>query len=314
MRTRGGLRVLGMICEPGPRTGTGGVACGSPPAPTWVPMPSAPMTGMPVSFPPAAPARPAVPPRVEAAPAAAVTRRPGSTVSRYQFSLVSMPGMGHDRDGAGRIRCWCRQNEAADPSFVLHGGEVVCVGVDMPDEFDRPSRLARSGVTATVKWFNVAKGFGFVQTTPDEPDVFVHASAMTGTEYTNLPQGSTIVCDIVEAQRGLQVSAIHEVDTSTAAPAQVYERSRGPRNVDFGGGGGGGGGGGPEQELTGRVKFYDARKGYGFVAPDEGDHDVFVPGRVLSKTGLLRLESNQRVRLRCREGDRGLLATWVEAI
>jgi len=220
----------------------------------------------------------------------------------------------------------------------------------MADQYGRRSQGPRSGVKATVKWFNPAKGFGFVQISPDEPDVFVHASVMTRAGIPNLPNGCTIVCDIGEGERGEQVTAIQSVDLSTATPEPQGggrgdrfggdrpqgdrfggDRDRGDR---FGGerswgdrprGGGGGrdsrpgrdagrDGGGEERELTGMVKFYDANKGYGFVVPDGGERDVFVPGRVLPKTGLQRLEPNQRVRLRYREGDKGPLATWVETI
>jgi CspA family cold shock protein len=192
----------------------------------------------------------------------------------------------------------------------------------MVDQY-RGSGGARNGVTATVKWFNPSKGFGFVQAGPNGPDVFVHASVMTRAGLTNLPNGATLVCDISEGDRGLQVSAIHSMDASTAEPEGFSERPRGGGFRDGPPRRSGGGdrhdrfdrdGGGEEHELTGTVKFYDANKGYGFVVPDGGERDVFVPGRVLPKTGLQRLEPNQRVRLRYREGDKGPLATWVESI
>jgi cold shock protein len=185
----------------------------------------------------------------------------------------------------------------------------------MVDEYRRAPG-PRSNVTATVKWFNTAKGFGFVQAGQDQPDVFVHASVMTRAGLANLPNGSTIVCDIAEGERGLQVTAIHSLDTSTAEPsAPGGERPRGGGGFRDGGfRGGGREGDGEEHELVGTVKFYDANKGYGFVVPEGGERDVFVPGRVLPKTGLQRLEPNQRVRLRYREGDKGPLATWVETI
>lgn len=169
----------------------------------------------------------------------------------------------------------------------------------MPEESDRGSSGQRSGVTAIIKWFSPAKGFGFAQTGESEPDVFVHASVMARAGIANLPNGCTIVCDIIRGERGLQVSQIHSVDLSTAAAAPVAERPQPERG---------------EQELTGIVKFYDANKGYGFVVPDGGERDVFVPARILPRSGLMRLEPNQRVRLRCREGDKGPLATWIETI
>lgn len=190
----------------------------------------------------------------------------------------------------------------------------------MVDHSSRGSGGGRSGVTATVKWFNPAKGFGFVQAGPDGPDVFVHASVMTRAGLTNLPNGATMVCDIAEGERGLQVTAIASLDLSTAEPEGLSERPRGgfrdgpPRRPERHDRHDRHDSSGPEQELVGTVKFYDNNKGYGFVVPDGGERDVFVPGRVLPKTGLSRLEPNQRVRLRYQEGDKGPLATWVETV
>ena len=165
----------------------------------------------------------------------------------------------------------------------------------------------RSHVTATVKWFNTTKGFGFVQVSPNEPDVFVHASVVSLAGVTDLPNGATVECDVARAERGLQVTRIHRVDISTAEQPSYGGGYRGPR-----GGYDRDRSAGEEHESEGSVKFFDANKGFGFVVPDDGGRDIFIPGRVLPKTGVLRLESDQRVRVRWREGDRGPLATRVE--
>lgn len=68
---------------------------------------------------------------------------------------------------------------------------------------------------ATVKWFNSTKGYGFV-TLENGGDAFCHASALAEVGTPNLAQGATIVCDLQESPRGLQVVAVHSVDNSTA--------------------------------------------------------------------------------------------------
>ena len=78
--------------------------------------------------------------------------------------------------------------------------------------------LAMASAKGKVKWFNATKGYGFV-TLDNGSDAFCHASALAALGQTDLPQGSTIVCDLQESPRGLQVVAIHSVDTSTAEPA-----------------------------------------------------------------------------------------------
>ncbi|MDH3473384.1 MAG: cold shock domain-containing protein, partial [Rhodospirillales bacterium] len=55
-------------------------------------------------------------------------------------------------------------------------------------------------------------------------------------------------------------------------------------------------------------------KGFGFVTPDDGGKDVFVSSRTLERIGLATLESNQRVRLTTRMGQKGPMAENVEII
>ena len=98
--------------------------------------------------------------------------------------------------------------------------------------------LAQASVKGTVKWFNASKGYGFI-TLENGGDAFCHASALTALGITNLQQGATIVCDLQESPRGLQVVTVHNVDTSTADP----NPPRRPRR-EFGEGGRGGHSGG----------------------------------------------------------------------
>jgi len=107
--------------------------------------------------------------------------------------------------------------------------------------------LAQASVKGTVKWFNATKGFGFI-TLDNGGDAFCHASALAALGTPNLPQGSTIICDLQESPRGLQVVTVHSVDTSTATESGFGGGSGGParrprREGGFGGGGFGGGGG-----------------------------------------------------------------------
>ena len=206
-------------------------------------------------------------------------------------------------------------------------------------DFHRPPIKAES-VTVTVKWFNATKGFGFVQL-DDGSDAFLHASVLVPTGHDELTDGSTLVCDIADGRKGQQVAAVHSVTLVEGAPRQP----RAPRG-DFGGGGdrggyggpfGGGGGGrsaygpprgergggfggghdrddGPATVVDGTVKFYNSEKGYGFIAPDDGSPDVFVSGRVLERTGVTTLDSNQRVRVAARQGQKGMVASNVELL
>src|ERR1700722_11738523 len=116
---------------------------------------------------------------------------------------------------------------------------------------DGSRSLARASVKGTVKWFNGSKGYGFI-TLDDGADAFCHASALAQHGQTELPQGATVACDLQDSPRGLQVVAVHSIDTSTAEPSAPRGPRRGGDRVGggggdrFGGGGGGrfGGGGG----------------------------------------------------------------------
>ncbi len=66
--------------------------------------------------------------------------------------------------------------------------------------------------------------------------------------------------------------------------------------------------------MTGRVKWYDAEKGYGFVVPSEGGPDVMVHAAVVRAAGLSSLEEGRTVSLTVVRGDRGLQATEVVGV
>jgi len=62
--------------------------------------------------------------------------------------------------------------------------------------------------TGVVKWFNNAKGFGFI-TLPDRPDdVFVHFRAIIGEGYKSLTEGQEVEFTLVEGPKGLQAEEV----------------------------------------------------------------------------------------------------------
>ena len=61
--------------------------------------------------------------------------------------------------------------------------------------------------SGTVKWFNDAKGFGFISR-PNGPDVFVHFRAIQGDGFRSLKEGEKVVFDVVQGQKGLQADKV----------------------------------------------------------------------------------------------------------
>lgn len=163
---------------------------------------------------------------------------------------------------------------------------------------DDPVMGGGDPVSATVKWFNPVKGFGFVQRGDGSPDAFLHISVVEQSGHRDLPEGTKITCNIAEGRKGLQVTQILSVDELAAAAP----RPSGPPPS------------GGSSVVEGTVKFFNPEKGFGFVIPDDGGKDVFVSARSLERTGMVSLEPNQRVRVTIRMGQKGPMADSIEPI
>jgi CspA family cold shock protein len=70
-----------------------------------------------------------------------------------------------------------------------------------------------------------------------------------------------------------------------------------------------------EKQLTeGTVKWFNAEKGFGFIAPDDGSADVFVHFSAITTSGYRTLEENQRVVFETTRGPKGPQAEQVTAL
>ena len=68
----------------------------------------------------------------------------------------------------------------------------------------------------TVKWFNDAKGYGFIQPEGGEGDVFAHHSAIVMEGYRTLKQGSRVQFDLVTGPKGVLAQNIRPIEATTA--------------------------------------------------------------------------------------------------
>jgi CspA family cold shock protein len=71
-----------------------------------------------------------------------------------------------------------------------------------PDRPATESRIGKAMATGTVKWFNDAKGFGFI--TPDDggKDLFAHHSSIQGSGFKSLKEAQKVSFDVVQGPKG----------------------------------------------------------------------------------------------------------------
>jgi CspA family cold shock protein len=62
-------------------------------------------------------------------------------------------------------------------------------------------------LTGKVKWFNDAKGYGFIER-PDGDDVFVHYTAIEGTGFRSLSEGQEVEFEVVDGPKGKQAANV----------------------------------------------------------------------------------------------------------
>jgi len=76
--------------------------------------------------------------------------------------------------------------------------------------------------SGTVKWFNDAKGFGFIQPDGGGPDAFAHFSAIQAEGFKTLKEGARVEFELAEGDKGVMATNIRPSDektTSAQAPS-----------------------------------------------------------------------------------------------
>jgi cold shock protein len=168
-------------------------------------------------------------------------------------------------------------------------------------------------IRATVKWFNTAKGFGFVTPVDGSPEAFLHLSALRQAGYDSVGEGAGMLVEIGQSPKGRQVIRVLQVDAGSQAPRPARPR---PMGLDMGMGAGPGG---PPmvsiedaEPMDGVVKWFSPLKGYGFISPNGGGKDVFLHITVLRTAGINALVPGQSVHMRVVHARKGPEAVAIE--
>jgi CspA family cold shock protein len=105
------------------------------------------------------------------------------------FCLVAVPGALLRRGSFAPV-------EAQSTQTVV--GRVACPHSDYP----KYKGVGMARITGTVKWFNDAKGFGFITPENGQKDCFVHHSAIQAQGFKSLAEGDRVEFDVVQGQKG----------------------------------------------------------------------------------------------------------------
>jgi len=156
-------------------------------------------------------------------------------------------------------------------------------------------------VIGSVKWFDLAKGYGFI--TPSDGaqgDVLLHQSCVRQSGFKAAYEGARVVCEAVQSPKGLQARRVITLDNSTAAqqPASLQRAARYLTEPK-----------GPSFDAT--VKWFNRGKGYGFVSRGPDTPDIFVHMEMLRRSGMRELKQGQKVRVRVGDGPKGELAAEI---
>jgi CspA family cold shock protein len=158
-------------------------------------------------------------------------------------------------------------------------------------------------IRGRIKWFDMAKGFGFVVPENGLADVLLHVTVLRRDGFQSAPEGAQVVCQAQNRSRGLQVFRVLSMDESTAVHPAQLPMARTHAEVHAVGG----------YEIV-VVKWFNRVKGFGFLTRGDGTQDIFIHMETLRRYGVADLKPGDSLLARFGDGPKGLMATEVRPL
>ena len=157
-------------------------------------------------------------------------------------------------------------------------------------------------VAGRIKWFDVAKGYGFIAQDGGGPDVLLHVTTLRRDGHQTAQEGARVVCEATVRTKGMQVFRVVSMDESTAVhPAQLPSRTHVQVTPN----------GGFEIVV---VKWFNRVRGFGFVSRGDGTDDIFIHMETLRRYGIAELKPGDSLLVRFGDGPKGLMAAEVRLL
>ncbi len=152
-------------------------------------------------------------------------------------------------------------------------------------------------VKARLKWFNAAKGFGFVVPEDNTVDAFLHITTLQQAGVFAIGEGACVLCRMVDGPKGCQITEVIEVIDMGNVDESALPPGPGEEKIET---------------MSGSVKWYKQDKGFGFIVPEDGMKDIFVHKSCLDRLGIETLETGQHVVITVRSVPKGREAIAIE--
>ncbi|MBG0793675.1 CspA family cold shock protein [Methylocystis sp. H62] len=158
-------------------------------------------------------------------------------------------------------------------------------------------------VAGRIKWFDVAKGYGFVVPDDGSDDILLHVTILRRSGMQTAFEGARVVCEAQKRGKGMQVFRVIAMDETTAVhPSQSCAGRTHVQVVPTGG-----------YEIA-IVKWFNRMKGFGFLTRGEGTEDIFLHMETVRRYGMTELKPGDSVLVRYGDGPKGLMAAEVRPL